>query len=75
MCKIFFVGIGYYKLPCSRSLARGPSVKLMMRVAGEGKEVVRRAAGAAARLVSAVEVPALFDVRDAPNLYVKNMLY
>lgn len=44
----------------------------MMRVAGEGKEVVRRAVGAAARLVSAVEVPALFDVRDAPNLCVKD---
>lgn len=63
------------ELPCSRSLARGPSVKLMMRVAGDGKDVVRRAAGAAAaRLVSVVEVPALFDVRDAPNLYDKDKL-
>lgn len=44
----------------------------MMRVAGDGKEVVRRAAGAAARLVSAVEVLALFEVSDAPNLCIKN---
>lgn len=42
-----------------------------MRVAGDGKEVVRRAAGTAARLVSAVEVLALFDVSDAPNLLLR----
>jgi hypothetical protein len=42
----------------------------MMRVAGEVNEVARRAAGAFGR-PSVVEVLALFDVSDAPNLYTK----
>lgn len=55
-------------VPCSRSLARGPSEKPMILVAGEDREVVRLAAGAADRVLSALELPALFDVKDAPNL-------
>lgn len=45
-----------------------------MRVAGDGRDVVRRAAGAAARPPSPVDVPALFDVNDAPNLVTIKVL-
>lgn len=40
----------------------------MIRVAGDVSDVVRRAAGAAERPLSPVEVLALLDVNDAPKL-------
>lgn len=61
-------------IPCSRSLGLGPSEKPMMRVAGEVKDVARLAAGALDRPLSVLELPALFEVRDAPNLCINTIM-